>query len=47
MDYIYLGTITSTHGIKGEVKIKSNFDKKDLVFKKDFTLYIGDDLKKK
>lgn len=42
MNYIYLGIITSTHGIKGEIKIKSNFLEKDLVFKKDFKIYIGD-----
>ena len=32
-DYIYLGTITSTHGIKGELKVKSDFEFKDRCFK--------------
>lgn len=41
--YVYIGRITNTHGLKGEVKIKSNFDYKDRVFKKGFTLYIGKD----
>ncbi len=33
MELIYIGQITSTHGIKGEIKIKSNFQFKDNVFK--------------
>ena len=41
MKYIYVGKIVNTHGIKGEIRILSDFLKKDLVFKKDFTLYIG------
>lgn len=41
MDYIYLGKIVNTHGIKGEVRILSEFDKKELVFKKGFNIYIG------
>lgn len=40
-EYIYLGYICGTHGLKGEIKIKSQFDKKALVFKPDFKLYIG------
>ena len=42
MDYVYIGKIVNTHGIKGELRIRSNFDKKDLVFKPGFTLYIGE-----
>lgn len=41
MDCIYLGKIVNTHGIKGEVRILSEFDKKKLVFKKGFNIYIG------
>ena len=41
MDYIYIGKIVNTHGIKGEIKILSNIDHKDLIFKKDFKIYIG------
>lgn len=41
MNYIYLGKIVNTHGIKGEIRILSDFDYKDLVFKKDFKIYIG------
>ena len=33
MDLIYLGVITGTHGIKGELKIKSDFQYKDKAFK--------------
>lgn len=41
MDYVYVGKIVNTHGIKGELRIRSSFDKKDLVFKPGFSLYIG------
>jgi len=41
MEYIYIGKIVNTHGIKGELRILSNFDKKERVFKKDFNIYIG------
>ena len=33
MDLVYVGKIVNTHGIKGELRIKSDFEKKDLVFK--------------
>lgn len=42
MDYVYIGKIVNTHGIKGELRIRSDFDKKDLVFKPGITLYIGE-----
>ena len=42
MDYLYVGKIVNTHGIKGELRILSNFDKKELVFKPGMNLYIGD-----
>ena len=41
MDYLYIGKIVDTHGIKGELRIKSNFERKELVFKKDFIIYVG------
>lgn len=34
MEYVYIGKIVNTHGIKGEVRLISNFERKDLVFKK-------------
>ncbi|MBE6160750.1 MAG: 16S rRNA processing protein RimM [Firmicutes bacterium] len=40
-EYIYLGKVSNTHGIKGEIRIKSDFEKKELVFKKNFKLYFG------
>ncbi|MGM9835062.1 MAG: ribosome maturation factor RimM [Bacilli bacterium] len=46
MEYIKIGKIVNTHGIKGELRIKSDFERKDLVFKKDFPLYISKDKKK-
>ena len=30
MEYLYVGKIVNTHGIKGEIRILSNFDKKEL-----------------
>lgn len=41
MEYIYIGDVVNTHGIKGEIRIKSNFKYKDAVFKKGMKLYIG------
>lgn len=45
MNLIYVGKIVNTHGIKGEVRLLSNFEEKDLVFKKDFKVYVGDERK--
>ena len=28
MEYIYIGKIVNTHGIKGEIRIKSDFERK-------------------
>lgn len=41
-NYIYIGKIVNTHGIKGELRIKSDFERKDLAFKPGNILYIGD-----
>ncbi len=41
MKYINVGRIVNTHALKGEVRIISNFEYKDRVFKKGFNLYIG------
>lgn len=41
MKYVYLGKIANTHGIKGELRILSNFKYKSRVFKKGFKVYIG------
>lgn len=39
----YIGKITNTHGIKGEVKILSDIKYKELVFKKNQELIINND----
>lgn len=39
-EYILIGKIVDTHGIKGELRIVSDFYEKKLVFKKGFSLYI-------
>ena len=41
MKYIYVGKIVNTHALKGEVRIISNFEFKNRIFKKDFVIYIG------
>ena len=41
MKYIYIGDVVNTHGLKGEVRLISNFEYKKRVFKKNFKLYIG------
>jgi len=41
MNYIYLGKIVNTHGIKGEIRILSNFKYKDKIFVPNFKIYIG------
>ena len=33
MDLVYVGKIVNTHGIKGELRIRSDFEKKEMVFK--------------
>lgn len=43
MDYIYVGKLLGTHGIKGELKLKSSFWYVDKVLKDGFNFYIGSD----
>ena len=43
MTYIKIGKIVTTHGIKGELRILSNFEYKDKVFVPGFNLYISRD----
>lgn len=40
-DFIYVGKIVNTHGIKGEIRILSDFEMKDRVFVKGMPIYIG------
>lgn len=39
---IRIGKYVNTHGIKGEIRIVSDFSRKDLIFKKGFKIYIKD-----
>ncbi len=41
MDYIYVGNIVNTHGLKGEIRIISDFKFKDTVFVENRKCYIG------
>lgn len=40
-EYIYIGKIVNTHGIKGEIRILSDFEKKEKVFVIGMPIYIG------
>lgn len=40
-DFIYVGKIVNTHGLKGEIRIISDFEYKDKVFVPNFPIYIG------
>ncbi len=40
-DFILVGKIINTFGIKGELKISSMFEYKERIFKEDFPIYIG------
>lgn len=41
MDYVYVGKMNGSHGLKGELKLKSDFEYTDKIFKKGFTFYVG------
>ena len=41
MELVRIGKIVNTHGIKGELRILSNFEFKDKVFKKGVKVYVG------
>lgn len=41
MDYVLIGRIVNTHGIKGELRILSDFEKKERVFKSGINIFIG------
>lgn len=41
MDLLCIGNVCNTHGIKGEIKIISDFKYKDVVFKKGNNIYIN------
>lgn len=40
-EFIYVGKIVNTHGIKGEIRILSDFEKKEKVFVSGMPIYIG------
>ena len=45
MEYIKIGRVVTTHGIKGEIRILSDFKYKDKVFVKGSILYLGEEKK--
>jgi 16S rRNA processing protein RimM len=40
-EYIYIGKIVNTHGLKGEIRIISDFEYKDKVFVPGMKFYLG------
>ena len=46
MEYIHIGKILNTHGIKGELKVEVYTDFVDERFRKDSFIYIGDEHEK-
>ena len=42
-DFIFIGNIVNTHGIKGELRIISDFKYKDRVFLNNRRIYIGEE----
>ena len=40
MKLVYIGKYVNTHGLKGEIKILSDFEYKDKVFKAGNSIYI-------
>ena len=44
MNKVLLGKYVNTHGIKGEIRIKSNFPYKEKVFKKDNEIIINNNI---
>ena len=45
MEYVYVGKINRTHGLKGELKLKSNFLYKEKILTKGFNFYVGENKK--
>lgn len=45
MNYLYVGKLVNTHGIKGEVRLLSSFRHKQSVFVPGFKLFIGKDMR--
>ncbi len=44
-EYVYIGKIVNTHGIKGELRLLSNFKYKNKVFLQNRKIYIGEEKK--
>ena len=42
MNKLYVGKVVGTHGIKGEIKVYSELEIKDKVFKENTKLYFND-----
>ncbi|MGM9879120.1 MAG: ribosome maturation factor RimM [Bacilli bacterium] len=45
MEYVYVGRINGTHGLKGELKLKSDFLYKDKILNNGFNFFVGNDKK--
>ncbi len=40
-EFVYIGRIVNTHGIKGELRLLSDFEKKERIFKPNIQIFIG------
>ena len=47
MDLVLVGKLVNTHGLKGEVKVKSDFERKDLIFQIEYYERVNKELRKK
>ncbi len=45
-NFVCIGRIVNTHGIKGELRLLSRFEKKNRVFKPNIQIYIGEEKQK-
>lgn len=43
-EFVFIGRIVNTHGIKGELRLLSDFERKECVFKPRMVVYIGKEL---
>ena len=42
VDYVYIGKFEGVHGLKGEIKLRTDFKYVDRVFKRSFSFFVGD-----
>ena len=43
MEYVYIGKLQGTHGLKGGIKLKTNFEYLENILKEGFSFFIGEE----